>query len=107
MPTPSRYVVNQIDEYPSSANSHLVIGQEFDEVLVVIDGNFAYDNNGELSAKRHPNPDYLFERLFYQNITRARKKLCLVVIDNPKMFECLLAIKNQTIDFKKPSERIH
>ena len=105
MLTPSKYVENQINEYPSSANSHLVIGQEFEKVLVVMDSNFSYDDNGELIAKKHPNPDYLFQRLFYQNITRARKKLCLAVINNPKMLECLLGIKNHTIDFKKPCDK--
>ncbi len=70
-----------------------VIGQEFDYVLVVIDNNFRYDANGDLTAREHPNPEYLFPRLFYQNISRAREKLCIVVLNNQELFKKLLCIK--------------
>ena len=78
---------------PIKANSHEVIGQEFDYVLVVIDNNFRYDANGDLTAREHPNPEYLFPRLFYQNISRAREKLCIVVLNNKELFGNLLHIK--------------
>ena len=97
----SRYIENHADFYPYAANSQLVIGQEFDQVIVVMDKNFEYDENGELTAKEHPDPDYLFQRLFYQNITRARKRLCLAVFDNPELLKCLLGIKNYTLHYRK------
>ena len=100
--TSSLYVANQIDSYQSEKNSHLVIGQEFDQVVVVMDDNFKYDESGTLTANKHPNPDYLFEKLFYQNITRARKRLCLAVLNNPQLLEYLLGIKNYTLNFRKP-----
>ena len=103
--TPSEPVENQVDEYPSSADSRLVIGQEFDKVVVVMDSMFSYDANGELTAKIQTEPDYLFQRLFYQNITRVRKKLCIVVLNNPELIECLLGIKNYSMDFKRTAER--
>ena len=102
MSTPSRYAENMTENDPSCSNSHLVIGQEFDQVVVVMDDNFRYDENGELTAKVQPDPDYLFQRLFYQNITRARKRLCLAVFRNPELLGWLLGIKNYTLDFKKP-----
>lgn len=95
--TPSQYVFNQIDHYSNTTNSHQIIGQEFDNVVVIIDTNFRYDDNGVLQGKEHPNPDYLFARLFYQNITRARKRLCVLVLNNPDVFTKLIRIKNQSL----------
>ena len=91
--TPSQYVFNGIDHYSAYINSHQVIGQEFDNVVIILDNNFRYNNDGELEGKEHPNPDYLFPRLFYQNISRARERLCIIVLNNPKMFRQLLQIK--------------
>lgn len=96
--TPSQYVSNSIDHYSGFVNSHQVIGQEFDNVMILIDNNFRYSSEGDLEAKEHPNPDYLFPRLFYQNISRTREKLCIVVIDNEEMFKNLLKIKNNCLD---------
>lgn len=89
---------NSIDHYSGFVNSHQVIGQEFDNVMILIDNNFRYCSEGDLEAKEHPNPDYLFPRLFYQNISRTREKLRIVVIDNEEIFENLLKIKNNCLD---------
>ncbi len=92
--TPSRYKDNSIDHYAQYMNSHNVIGQEFDKVMIVMDDNFRYDENGDLTAKVHPNPDYLFAKMFYQNVTRAREKLCILVVGNAILFEKLLEVKS-------------
>ena len=91
--TPSKFVSNSVDHYAENINSHQVIGQEFDNVIVILDKNFRYSTEGILQAYEHPNPDYLFSRLFYQNITRARQKLCIIVLDNIDLFTKLLSIK--------------
>ena len=91
--TPSRYKDNDIDHFFQYESSHQVIGQEFDKVVIVIDNNFRYDENGELEGKEHPNPNYIFARLFYQNITRAREKLCIIVLNNELVFSSLIKIK--------------
>lgn len=93
--TPSQYVGNLIDHYSGYINSHHVIGQEFDNVVVVLDNNFRYSEDGILQGKEHPNPNYLFPRLFYQNISRAREKLCIIVLDNIELFTTLLEVKEQ------------
>lgn len=95
--TPSQYVTNAIDHYARNDNSHQVIGQEFDNVVIIIDNNFRYSETGALEGREHPNPDYLFPKLFYQNITRAREKLCIIVLNNPDMFETLLRIKDNSL----------
>ncbi len=91
--TPSQFVPNGIDHYSININSHQVIGQEFDNVVVIMDNNFRHNVDGDLEGKEHPNPDYLFARLFYQNISRTRERLCIIVLNNPKMFRQLLQIK--------------
>lgn len=91
--TPSQFVSNGIDHYSANINSHQVIGQEFDNVVIIMDNNFRYSDDGDLEGKEHPNPDYLFSRLFYQNISRTRERLCIIVLNNPKMFRKLLMIK--------------
>ncbi len=91
--TPSRYYSSSLDHYAFFKNSHEVIGQEFDNVLILIDDNFRYSVEGDLEGREHPNPDYLFPKLFYQNISRAREKLCIVVHNNKDVFEKMLRIK--------------
>lgn len=96
--TPSKYYRNSIDYYQGYENTHDVIGQEFDNVVIILDNNFYYSDNGQLLAREHPNPDYLFPKLFYQNITRAREKLAIVVVNNKKLFKRLLELKTKKND---------
>ena len=49
--------------------------------------------NGDLETRIHPNPNYLFAKMFYQNISRARERLCIIVIDNQQVFKTLLNVK--------------
>ncbi len=72
-------------------SSHEVIGQEFDNVLVYLDDNFLYED-GKLISKDIPGSEYVYTRLLYQEVTRVRKKLCVVVIDSQELFERILEI---------------
>ncbi len=113
--TTSIYVPNTIDLYPSEYDTHHVIGQEFDSVMIIMGMSFKYDEEGRIQGKRHPNPDYLFYKLLYQAISRARNKLCILVVENYKLFGQILGIKsdmlsryqykenrtNQTLSLKK------
>ena len=73
-------------------DTHHVIGQEFDKVLMVMDDSFYYDEDGVLQGVPHPNPDYLYPNLFYQGITRVREKIALVIVDSPQLFEKIASI---------------
>lgn len=83
--TPSQYENEHHETYSSVQNktSHGVIGQEFDNVAVVIDQFFSYSQNGELiykgGAYYHP------VKMLFQNITRTRIKLNVVVIENSEL----------------------
>lgn len=95
--TPSQYRSHNIDLLPKFRTTHYVIGQEYDNVLMVLGDDFRYNETGKLEATEHPNPDYLFSKLFYQGITRAREKIAVLVIRNNTLFEKILDVVNKEI----------
>ena len=90
--TTSIFNPHEIDEFTSSNNTHTVIGQEFDKVVMIMGQNFRYVED-RLHSPTHPNPDYIFSKLFYQGITRAREKLAIVIHRNPELYKNLIKIK--------------
>lgn len=91
--TQSLYYRNSIDLYPNTHDTHHVIGQEYDKVMIMMDENFRYDSERRIQGKTHPNPDLLFYKLLYQAISRAREKLCVLVVQNYRLFSDILNIK--------------
>lgn len=83
--TPSLFNNEHHEEYSNDENttSHKVIGQEFDGVAVTIDKFFSYAENGELIYRG--NAYYDPPKMLFQNITRARKRLNLVIIGNEEL----------------------
>ncbi len=88
----SNYNYSPYTQYEEDFDTHHVIGQEFDNVLMLMDKSFYYDTNNILQGIPHPNPDYLYPNLFYQGITRVREKIALVVVDAPELFEKISSI---------------
>lgn len=80
-------------KFSSTTSSHDAIGQEWDNIVVTITNDFYYTEDGKLSYKTKPyyNP---LETLF-QALTRARKKLCIVIINNPAIFKKCTEIINK------------
>ena len=93
--TPSRIISNDIDKFSSYTNTHHIIGQEFDNVIFSMDSNFKYGEDGCLQGRIHPNPDYIFYKLWYQGVSRAREKLCILIIGNEPLFNNILKVKMQ------------
>lgn len=89
--TESRFKRHLIDNFKGNANTHEVIGQEYDNVIMFLDSEFYYRND-ELTALEHPCPDYLFEKLLYQGITRVREKLCIVILNNIDLAKKIIEI---------------
>jgi len=88
--TPSQYNTEHHEKYYDtwSKTSHKVIGQEFDGVAIAIDQYFTYDEDGNLSYRDRAY--YAPVKMLFQNITRARKRLNLVIINNEElMARCL------------------
>lgn len=95
--TPSQYDVLPYDRYHQhdvDETSHSVIGQEFDNVLIIID-EFYYYNQERLSTKNYrKKPIYHPAGMLYQNMTRTRKKLNVVIINNEEILDRCLQITN-------------
>ena len=47
----------------------------------------------KLKSKAHPNWNYLYHQMLFQEVTRVREKLAIVVIGNPDVFSHLIKIK--------------
>ena len=91
--TPSLYN-HRLDDQEWVHNTHNVIGQEFEGVCMLLDGNFYYDERGHLSGVMHPNPDYLFEQLLYQGLSRVRSKIALIITSESILQKVLPLMKN-------------
>lgn len=71
--------------------AHDVIGQEFDNVITVIDSTFYYDLNGKLQSRGLPNNPYNRRSMFFQAVTRVRQRLEIVVVDNIDVYKRILS----------------
>lgn len=93
--TLSRYSATKFDAFGGELNTHKVIGQEYDNVVMVLDDTFYYDANGVLCAKEHPNPNYLYHKLLFQGVSRTRERLCLIILRDIDLFKQINEIKIQ------------
>lgn len=80
-------------KFSSHNSAHKAIGQEYDNVVVTIDQNFFYKENGKL-AYRHDCFYSPLETLF-QAITRTRKKIMFVIINNEEVYRNCIKIINR------------
>jgi len=93
--TPSMYNSYPYDKYEIrfEDTAHKVIGQEYDNVIAVLDQYFYYNEAGKLSTRGWPTkPYYHPTKMLFQIVTRARKKLCLIIIKNEAVLNQILKI---------------
>jgi len=84
-------------------NAHEVIGQEFDKVIAIVDSHFYYNNKKKLSVRGYA-PYYLPDKMLFQIVTRTRRKLCVIVIDNIEIMErCLNILNSSKIGTQEPT----
>lgn len=83
--TPSQYVREYHQTYfrARGQTSHQVIGQEFDCVAVVIDNLFTYDEEGYLIYRGASYYDPA--RMLFQNLTRAKRQLNIIIVNNEEI----------------------
>ena len=87
--------LDKISENGRLLTAHKVIGQEFDKVIVSIDNNFRYKTNDKKTKYRligNGKSYYHAAKMLFQNMTRTRNKLCIVIIDNDLMFTHLSSL---------------
>lgn len=66
--------------------AHSIIGQEFEKIVIVLDDNFSYNEEGKLVSNKSY---YIQSQMLYQIITRATKKLCVIIMNNkPLLLRC-------------------
>ncbi len=74
----------------SLQNAHDVIGQEFDDVVVIVGEKFLYKETGELTHQI--NGPYMPHKMLFQAMTRVRKKLKIIIVNNPEILERCIEI---------------
>lgn len=75
----------------SYTTAHDVIGQEFSKVILIMDDNFHYDLDGNLTAR---SSYYSASGMLYQIVTRVVDNLKIIVLNNPDLYLKLLEIKS-------------
>lgn len=91
--TPSKYGTFHYESYRIPGSSvHEVIGQEYDNIVAVIDDSFFYDENGNLTTPPSKDRIYSQIKMFYQIVTRTRKRLHILVLNNPTLLSYILSI---------------
>jgi len=70
-------------------NAHEVIGQEFDNIAVLIDSYFYYENN---EMKYRGDSYYSAEKMLFQMLTRVRKKLSIIFVNNTEIYQRCIEI---------------
>lgn len=67
-------------------STHDSIGHEYTNIIVVLNEFFYYEN-GLLKTKPHPFPALDYSRLLYEELTRAKSKICLIIEKNESLFK--------------------
>ena len=95
--TPITYTTSQYDAEPydhirniCEKNAHAVIGQEFSKVVVIMDENFSYGDDGRLKVT---TSYYSARGMLYQIATRVVDELKIIVFNNPALYLKLMEIK--------------
>lgn len=101
--TPSEYATYAYTKFSCQThrNAHNVVGQEFDNVVAVIDSYFYYKEELDIESGKMTrklaihnciSKGYYYNpvKMLFQIMTRTRKKLTLIVIDNEAVLkECI------------------
>ncbi|WP_458412739.1 DNA/RNA helicase domain-containing protein [Schinkia sp. CFF1] len=95
--TKEQYIVNPDNDHKITAGVSVQygIGQELDNVVAVIDDYFYYKRNHKLDTKDIGQPTfYQPTKMLYQNISRTKKKLHIVIHNNSDVLDQILKILN-------------
>lgn len=80
---------NKIFKRLEFQNQHMIIGQEFDNVVIFMGKNYYYDND-HLKIKIQEESHYPTRMGLFENITRTRINLKIIVCNNSEVFgKCL------------------
>ena len=75
--------------------SNDIIGQEYDNVAALIDDHFYYKPNLRLACYGIDTTYEQPTKILFQSLTRTRRKLVLVIVDNEPVLKNVLSVLNQ------------
>ena len=81
--------------FSTIGTSHQVIGQEFENVIAIMDEHFYYNEENKLKAFKIKDNPYSTLKMFFQQITRAINKLEIVIISNIDLYNKIINIFNK------------
>lgn len=110
--TTSTNVIKKKKIYDLSKSTHQVIGREFDKVILMLDNKFYRNKNNKLDynslAEYYP---YLELNSLFENITRAKNQLMIVIVNNPNLYidiqKNILSWKNNILASQKNDKIYH
>ncbi|MER2026444.1 MAG: hypothetical protein ABS874_04275, partial [Lachnospiraceae bacterium] len=68
-----------------------IVGNEFDCILLVLDSRFYYDDEKRLRYRGEAAEEAL--GLLYEGISRTRERLCILVLEDEKLFDHILSVR--------------
>lgn len=94
--TISNYIENPDNDHSLPIyNRQEDVGHELDNVVAIIDDYFYYKSNSKLTTKESEEQlRYFPSKMLYQNISRTKKKLQIVVVNNSEVLNKILRILN-------------
>ncbi len=82
--------------YPGTDKVHEIIGQEFEKVVFVVNENFTYNADGNLTLTGiNFDPYYRIDNMLHQIITRAKENIYVIVVKNKEIYLRLTEIVNR------------
>ena len=82
-------IANQFD-FKNKVSINEVLGKDYDNVLMILDNNFYYENT-KLKTHNSKTNDFLYLKLLYQGLSRTRENLVLIIYKNKKLFTKIIS----------------
>lgn len=96
--TKSTYNIKRAKTYIGSKTVHHVIGREYDNVVVPLDEHYFYNADAKLDSNYPGYYPFLQDNSIFEAISRVKKHLVIVVINNPSLFIKIQEILTWQID---------
>lgn len=92
VPTGDNHNVASSDQFLElkNTNTHNIIGSELNNVVTYIDNSLEYSKQGLL--KKNSSEYYFTDNELYVNLSRAREKLAVAVIDNIDVYNAIIEV---------------
>ena len=87
-----RYPDDPYADLEEDFGSRHVAGREYNNVVMLMDDSFFYDEDGFLKGIPSPDPEKPYPNIFYPEMSRVRENLALVIVDAPELLAWIMSI---------------